>query len=120
MKLAHVTIKVKDMEESLKFYKDIVGLPIIMELDSIPGKKIVFLGKGESKIELIQDDSIKEINIGKEIAIGFGVEDLDQAWDFVISQGLEIFSGPFQPDPNTRFFYILDPSGLKVQLVESK
>lgn len=32
---------------------------------------------------------------------------------------IDIHSGPFQPNPHTKFIYLLDPNGLKVQLVEN-
>jgi len=34
-------------------------------------------------------------------------------------KGIDIHSGPFQPNPDIKFFYLLDPNGLKVQLVEN-
>jgi lactoylglutathione lyase len=33
-------------------------------------------------------------------------------------KGIEIYDGPHQPNPNTKFFYVLDPNGLKIQFVE--
>ncbi|NLK05931.1 MAG: VOC family protein, partial [Spirochaetales bacterium] len=33
---------------------------------------------------------------------------------------LEIYAGPFSPNPYVRFFYILDPNGVKIQFVEQK
>jgi len=32
---------------------------------------------------------------------------------------MDILSGPYQPNPHIKFFYLLDPNGLKVQLVEN-
>jgi len=120
MKLAHVTINVRNMEESIKFYKEIVGLPITLRFDAGPGREIVFLGEGETKVELIKDEGLDDINIGEDIAIGFGVENLDETMEFIKEKQIKIQSGPFQPNPNTRFFYVEDPDGLKVQFIEQK
>lgn len=34
-------------------------------------------------------------------------------------KGIDIESGPFQPNPNVKYFYIVDPNGLRIQFVES-
>ncbi len=120
MILAHVTIMVKDMEESLNFYQDIVGLPISLRFPTGPNSEIVFLGEGESKVELIKTGEETKPNIGGDISIGFPVENLDETMDFMKSKGIEIESGPIQASPTTRFFFVLDPNGLRVQFIEEK
>ena len=35
-------------------------------------------------------------------------------------QGVEIVSGPFQPNHNTRFFFIHDPDGVNLEIIEKK
>src|SRR5699024_2325801 len=99
MKFVYVTIKVRDMEESLKFYRDIVGLSIDAKISAGPNREIVFLGDGETKVELIEDNGVEDIDLGQDISIGFGVDSLDETMDFVKEKGLEMHSGPFQPNP---------------------
>jgi lactoylglutathione lyase len=111
---------VKDMEESLKFYQEIVGLTIDRRFKAGPGMEIAFLGDGETKLELIHDSNIEEVNLGKDISLGFQVNAVDEMITFVKGKGLEIHSGPFQPNPNTKYFFVLDPNGLKIQFVEAK
>lgn len=120
MKFCWTTLTVKNMEESLKFYQEIVGLPVQNRFQAGPGMEIVFLGDGETKIELIHNENIKEVNMGQSISIGFQVDSLDDMMAFIKEKGIEIHSGPFQPNPHTRFFFVLDPNGLKVQFVESR
>jgi len=33
-------------------------------------------------------------------------------------KGIENESGPFQPNPNIKYFFILDPNVLKIQIIE--
>lgn len=120
MKFAHVTINVKNLEESLKFYEEIVGLPVVNRFPARPNMEIVFLGHGETLVELIHDSTNNDVSIGSDISIGFGVDSLDETIAFVKEKGIDIHSGPFQPNPNTRFFFVLDPNGLKVQFIEQK
>ncbi|HCX61202.1 MAG TPA: glyoxalase, partial [Clostridiales bacterium] len=53
MKFLWTTIHVKNMEESLAFYQDVVGLKLMNRFNAGPGMEISFLGEGETKLELI-------------------------------------------------------------------
>lgn len=119
MSFVHTTIRVKDMEESLQFYQEIVGLSIARRIPTDAGE-IVFLGAGETKVELIYNKQLKEISYGEHISLGFSVESLDKTMEFVQEKGIKIHSGPIEPNPVTRFFFVLDPNGLRVQFIETK
>lgn len=119
MKFCWTTITVNNLEESLKFYQEIIGLTINRRFKAEPGIEIVFLGNGETKLELISNKTNRKVNIGLDISIGFEVESVDKMIVYLKEKGIEIHSGPFQPNPNIKFFYLLDPNGLKVQLIEN-
>ena len=120
MRFCWTTIKVKDLEESLQFYQDIVGLKVVRRFKSGEGSEIAFLGEGDTKVELIYDAGQKDVSIGQDISLGFEVKSLDEALKFITQEkGLKIHSGPFQPSPNVKFFYVLDPNGLRIQFVEN-
>ncbi|MBR0598693.1 VOC family protein [Sinanaerobacter chloroacetimidivorans] len=117
MKLCWVTITVNDMEESLNFYQNIIGLPFIQSFQAGPEVQISFLGDKETKIELICNG--KKPQIGQDISLGFEVPSIDEKIQFLKEQQIALHSGPFQPNPHTKFFFILDPSGVKIQFVET-
>ncbi len=119
MKFCWSTLMVKNLEESLKFYQEIVGLNISKRFNAGPGVEIAFLGDGETKIELICNEALKEVNYGEHISLGFEVKSVDEMMSFVKEKGIAIHSGPIQPNPHTRFFYVLDPNGLRIQFVEN-
>lgn len=106
------------MEESLKFYQEILGLKVNRRFPAGPNQEIAFLGEGGTEIELICSQGTDKINVGEDISWGFEVDSLDDAMQLVKEKGLEILSGPFQPNPSTRFFYLLDPNGFKIQIAE--
>lgn len=120
MKFCWTTINVSNMEESLAFYQEIVGLPLMRRFPAGPGMEIAFLGDGETQVELIASASTAEVKIGTDISLGFIVESLEDMLDFVQKKSIAIYSGPHQPNPQTRFFYVLDPNNLKIQFVERK
>lgn len=119
MKFCWSTIKVKNMEESIRFYKEIVGLPLNKRFGAGPGVEIAFLGEGETQLELMSNEANKEVNIGQDISLGFEVNSLDEMMVLVKERGSNIHSGPFQPNPHVKFFYVMDPNGLKIQFVEN-
>ena len=74
---------------------------------------------GKQSLSLICNETSKEVNIGQDISLGFEVESLDEMLAQLKIKGIDIHSGPFQPNPHLKFFYLLDPNGLRVQLVEN-
>lgn len=119
MKFCWTTFNVKNMEESLQFYEEIVGLEIDERFNAGPGMEIVFLGDGETKVELIYDEKNKDINIGSDISLGFEVDSVDKKISFLEEKEISVHAGPFQPNPSIKFFFVLDPNGMKVQFVEN-
>lgn len=118
MKFCWCTITVNNMEESLKFYQEIVGLTLNQRFGAGPGMEIAFLGNGETKVELICGGA-KGVNIGQDISLGFEVESVEKMMALVKEKGVNIHSGPIQPNPHVKFFFVLDPNGLKIQFVEN-
>jgi len=107
------------MEESLKFYQDIVGLKLERRFEAGPGVEIAFLGDGETKIELKREEAKKNVNYGEDISLGFEVDSVDDMMALVKEKGIAVHSGPFQPNPHVKFFFVLDPNGLRIQFVEN-
>ena len=119
MKFCWVTINVSNMEISLDFYKKVVGLIVDRSIKPNANMEIVFLGNGETKVELIYELNNDKMNYGNDISIGFEVESIDRLVEVLKIQNISIFSGPHQPNPMIKFIYDLDPNGLKVQFFEN-
>jgi lactoylglutathione lyase len=120
MKFCWCTIQVKNMEESLHFYQDVAGLPLKKRFAGGDVVEIAFLGSEPTKVELICNSKQPPAGSGQGISLGFEVENLEDAMRFVQEKGVKIESGPFSPNPQTRFFYVKDPNGVTVQFVENK
>lgn len=118
MKFCWTTVTVKNMEESLAFYTDVLGLKVDRRYKAGPDMELAFLGDGETKLELICNQKNSGVTIGKDISVDFEVESADEMTEYLKGKGIGIYSGPYQPNEHIKFFYILDPNGLKVQLVE--
>lgn len=119
MAFCWTTIKVTNMENSLKFYRDVVGLPISHQISQGEERQIIFLGDGSTKVELIFNKGADKVSFGEDISLGFEVTSLEEKITSMKEHGIQIHSGPFQPNPKVRFFYVTDPDGLKIQFVEN-
>ncbi len=118
MKFCWSTLNVRNLEESIKFYEEIIGLKVARRFPAGPGTEIAFLGDGETQIEFICGGD-REIHVGDDISWGFEVESLDQTLSLAKEKGVAILGEPVQPNPHVRFAFIKDPNGMRVQLVEN-
>ncbi len=118
MKNLWTTIMVNNMDTSLEFYVGVLGLTIDRKYLAGPGVEIAFLGDGESKFELICSDALKEVNLSSHVSTGFQVDNVDETIEVLKQKGIEILEGPFEPSPAIKFFYIQDPNGYRIQLVQ--
>lgn len=120
MNICWITLRVDNMEESLKFYHEILGLPIATRHGG-PEVEIVMLGEEDKpKIELLYERNSNVAIHAVGLSIGLEVESLDEALNYVKEKEIPILRGPFSPNPHVKFFFIKDPNGIEVQLVENK
>ncbi|MDO5405716.1 MAG: VOC family protein [Eubacteriales bacterium] len=120
MKFIFATIHVRDLEKSVRFYETVIGLKLARRFPAGPGMEIAFLADGPAELELICNQKEELSECGSYPSLGFETDDLDQAMENMKSQGVAIVSGPVQPNPKTRFFFIQDPDGVQLEIIEQK
>ncbi|AUB56035.1 VOC family protein [Methanobacterium subterraneum] len=114
MKIKYNTFIVKDMGESLKFYREVMGFEVDSEHNPHPGARIVLLkGEGDTMIELIQNTE----NEPGLYCIGMDVEDVNATVEELKIKGAKIV---MEPIPITVGFlaFIEDPNGAKIALIQ--
>lgn len=111
------TLRVRDLDRSLTFYQDLLGLPL-QERFGPPGHEIAMLGSPErTKLELLCDGaSLPEVP-APGLSLGFSPENMAQMLKALEQAGISV-PEPLSPNPNLRFYFIRDPDGYLVQLVE--
>ncbi|WP_101697041.1 VOC family protein [Clostridium minihomine] len=119
MGFCHTTLTVKDMDASLRFYTEVVGLPVDRRYLSGVDTDIAFLGEGETKVELICYQNQPEAVVGNGVALGFTVPSVPDKLDSLKGSNVPIISDIIQPNPHIRFFYVTDPDGFRVQFLET-
>ncbi len=117
MKYCWTTLHVQDLERSLKFYRDLLGIPVVNLIDAGP-TQIAFIGsEGEAQVELLCSPEGTPPSAGAGISIGFVTQALDALITSIGDAGFRI-SGPISPNPHLRFYMTRDPDGFQVQLCE--
>lgn len=119
MKFCWTTLHVKNLEKSLAFYTEVVGLQVNRRFSPSPNMEIAFLGEGTTELELIQDGQVPERPV-VGISMGFIADrTLEEIREVLNNQGYLQQSETYSPNPAIRFFYVEDPDGFKVQFVEA-
>lgn len=113
------TITVNNMEASVKFYQEIVGLTIQRKFNTEDEGEIAFLGDGQTKVELIYNPKQKTSGDVEGISLGFEVDSVDEKMKYIKEKGLQVDSGPYQPNPHIKFFFVKDPNGISIQFAEN-
>ena len=116
MKMQYITIMVRDINRSLPFYQDLVGLNIAKRFN--PGNcEIAFLenNPGETMVELVQLEGRGATVEGLVISFHAG-EALDTIWEKARAMGYaptEIYDN----GPKPRYFHVADPDGVMIEFV---
>ena len=109
----HVNMTVKNLEESVKFYKNLFGFEIKKEQ---PEDKSKIIGNENIKLCLYEDPEMSPE--GGIAHFGFNIENFEEIIDKCKSSGVEVlYGGPVQFE-KSKSVYIKDPSGYDIELSE--
>ena len=116
MKMAHITINTQNLDKSISFYQEVVGLSIQNDFRKTSGMPIVFLAnaEGETSVELIENK--ENPYSGDGISIGFHVDNVIEAHEKMTNAGLNP-TPIISPNPNVKFFFVKDPNGVNIQFI---
>ena len=119
MKSVWTTMHVKDLEKSIAFYEEAVGLTVENRFPAGPGAEIAFMkSEGtDTKVELLCRADFKGRQEDVALSLGFETENLDEKRAELQAKGYAV-SDVIRPNPNTRFFFVKDPDGIDIQFVE--
>lgn len=122
MKFLWTTIYVKNLDESIEFYSNLIGLKVIKRFIAGPNIEIAFLGndvENETLVELLADSTKSTFNYNDLASIGFAVDSIDTMLDLVKNNHIPVYNGPIET-PSSIFFFIKDPNGFNVQFYQQK
>ena len=127
MEFLHTMIRVNDLDESLKFYCDGLGMRLLRKQDYPGGEfTLAFVGYGDEKnntvVELTHNWGTSSYDQGNAFGhLAIGVDDIYQTCDALKGKGINVVR---EPGPMAHggavIAFIEDPNGYKVELIDLK
>lgn len=119
MVFSFVLIQTNDVEKSVLFYRELMGMSVTREFTAGPNHIVMLKGDG-CGIELISGPQSAAACPGPCPVLGFEVDDLDAVLDTMCRQGVPIVDGPHSPQPGVRLVMVRDPNGVTLELLEQR
>jgi lactoylglutathione lyase len=125
MRLLHTMLRVNNLEESLKFYCDVLGMKLLRQKDYPGGEfTLAFVGYGEESatavIELTYNWGVDKYELGNAYGhIALGVEDIYGTCEKIKTLGGQVTRepGPMKHG-STVIAFVEDPNGYKIELIQ--
>jgi lactoylglutathione lyase len=120
-------VRVGDLERSLAFYRDVLGMQLLSRKDYPDGKfTLAFVGYGknpeQAEIELTYNWGVEQYELGTAYGhIALGVDDIYATCDKIRAAGGKITREPGPMKHGTTVIaFVQDPDGYKIELIEEK
>lgn len=121
-KLLHTRYRLNDLEKSVKFYKEVLGLEEVRRHKSPRGSELVFLKAPESEelIELCHFPNAGSVQVQPDLThLAFEVDSLEEFGKYLASLGIKYSDGPtMRANGNGGFAFIDAPEGYEIELIQ--
>ena len=119
MKYLHTMVRVSDLDESLKFYVDQLGLAEVNRVDVEAGRfTLVFLaapGDEQAQIELTHNWDREEYSGGRNFGhLAYQVDDIYQTCQRLVDAGVTIN----RPPRDGHMAFVRSPEGISIELLQ--
>lgn len=127
MRILHTMLRVGDLERSLAFYTEVLGMKLLRKKDYPGGRfTLAFVGYGpeseQAAIELTHNWDTKSYDLGDGYGhIALEVPDAAAACDEIRRRGGRVVreAGPMKHG-TTVIAFVEDPDGYRIELIEHK
>ncbi len=125
MRLLHTMLRVGNLEASLKFYCELLGMKLLRQKDYPGGKfTLAFVGYGDESdntvLELTYNWEVEQYELGNAYGhIALGVDDIYTSCEEIKARGGKVVRepGPMKHG-STVIAFVEDPDGYKVELIQ--
>jgi len=124
MRLLHTMLRVSDLEKSLSFYTNVLGMQVLRRKDYPDGKfTLAFVGYGDESEQTVLELTYNWDTHGYDLGNGYGhiaieVDDVYAACDSIKAKGGEVVreAGPMKHGSSVLAF-VKDPDGYMIELL---
>ena len=120
-RLLHTRYRVEDLEKTVSFYRDVLGLEETRRNTSPRGSTLVFFKApgSEEEIEICKYDSSGPVKVGTDIThLAFEVDDLEAFAKHAASKGYPLSDGPTPTSSGSVIAFVDAPEGYEVELIQ--
>jgi len=120
-KLLHTRYRVNDLERTVDFYRDVLGLQEVRRHKSPRGSELVFLKAPESEelIEICHFPASGPVQVPPDLThLAFEVESLEVFGQHLIRLGLNYSDGPHVQADGGGIAFIDAPEGYEIELMQ--
>jgi lactoylglutathione lyase len=120
-KLLHTRYRVNDLERTVAFYRDVLGLEEIKRHKSPRGSELVFLKAPGSpeQIEITHFPGSGPVQVQPDLThLAFEVDSLAEFEKHLARHGLKFSDGPTTSSSGTTFAFIDAPEGYEIELIQ--
>src|SRR3954464_4086945 len=120
-KLLHTRYRVNDLEKTIKFYKEVLGLEEKRRHKSPRGSELVFLKAIDSDelIEICCFPNSGPVQVQADLThLAFEVESLEEFGKHLAKLGLKYSDGPTKSSTGSVFAFIDAPEGYEIELIQ--
>ena len=122
-KLLHTRYRVNDLERTVKFYRDVLGLAEVKRHKSPRGSELVFLQApgSEELIEICYLPGSEPVKVQPDLShLAFEVDSLAEFEKHLAQHGLKYSDGPITSSTGTTFAFVDGPEGYEIELIQKK
>jgi len=122
-KLLHTRYRVNDLERTVKFYRDVLGLAEVKRHKSPRGSELVFLqaAGSEELIEICFLPGSESVKVQPDLThLAFEVDSLAEFEKHLAQHGLKYSDGPITSSTGTTFAFVDGPEGYEIELIQKK
>jgi lactoylglutathione lyase len=120
-RLLHTRYRVDDLERTVKFYKEVLGLEELRRHKSPRGSELVFLKAPESEelIELCRFPSSGPVHVQPDLThLAFEVGSLEDFGRHLAALGMKYSDGPHLKEDGGGIAFIDAPEGYEIELIQ--
>src|SRR3954465_14986997 len=120
-KLLHTRYRVNDLEKSVRFYVDVLGLKEVRRHKSPRGSELVFLKApgSEELIEVCYFPSSGPVQVQTDLThLAFQVDSLEEFGKHLAKHGIKYSDGPIMKESGGGFAFIDAPEGYEIELIQ--
>jgi lactoylglutathione lyase len=122
-KLLHTRYRVNDLERTVKFYREILGLEEVRRHKSPRGSELAFLKApgSQEEIEITCFPAGGPVQVQPDLThLAFEVDSLAEFEKHLARHGLKFTDGPSTTSTGSTFAFIDAPEGYEIELIEKR